>query len=738
MVSVRQSHRKSLPSFQHWLDALNLPEKKAQALTHCWQLTSPLFEKDEFEQADKALLTAREMVEILAELNLDKDSLVAAMVCPLVHFKQLSLEQVATDYGETVAKLVSGVEQMAAIKTLQSSSKKSQVDNQQIENLRKMLLSMVDDIRAVVIKLAERVCYLRLIKNADEDIKVVAAKETSLIYAPLANRLGIGQLKWELEDISFRYLHPETYMQIARLLDEKRRDRERYMEDFVQSLQQRINEAGIKGHVYGRPKHIYSIWKKMQKKSLAFDQLFDVRAVRIIVDQLQDCYAALGVVHTTWKHLPSEFDDYIATPKPNGYQSIHTVVLGPEGKAVEIQIRTEQMHQDAELGVAAHWRYKEGSTQKQSNSFDDKIKWLRQLLLWQEDVAENGELVEQLKNEVFDDRIYVYTPKGEVVDLPAGSTPLDFAYYIHSNVGHCCIGAKVSGRIVPFTYQLQTGDQVEILTSKKPNPSRDWLNPQLGYLNSARARAKVQHFFRLQDRDKHLEHGQEQLDEAIKALNVNTSSIDWSNILAKFNVKSLDELYINIGNGNTKLQAVVNAIKQQITATHPLPELSAEDVIKTATSSHHKADANGIIVSGVGNLLTHIAKCCHPLPGDDIVGFITQGRGISVHRQDCEQFLHLEKEQPERTIEVQWGEDKQERFEAIIRVVCHDRQGLVRDISTIVTNERVSIYGMESRSDVKAQTVTMTLTIEVPNQTVLAKLMNKIALINDVIEVTRI
>ncbi|MEC7285754.1 MAG: TGS domain-containing protein, partial [Pseudomonadota bacterium] len=346
----------------------------------------------------------------------------------------------------------------------------------------------------VVIKMAERICALQQVKKADEETRVMVARECASIYAPLANRLGIGQLKWELEDLAFRYLHPITYKQIAHQLDGKRRERAEYIETIVGDLQGLLDSEEIRAEVYGRPKHIFSIWKKMQKKRLTFEQLFDIRAVRIIAERLQDCYAALGTVHASYKHLPNEFDDYIATPKPNGYQSIHTVIVGPGGKSVEIQIRTQKMHQDAELGVAAHWKYKEGSTGKQSG-YDERINWLRRILAWQEEVAESGDLVEELRSQVFDDRVYVFTPKGDVIDLPQGATPLDFAYYIHSNVGHRCIGAKVNGRIVPFTYLLQSGDQIEVLTGKEPNPSRDWMHPGLGYVHSSRARATIHSFF---------------------------------------------------------------------------------------------------------------------------------------------------------------------------------------------------------------------------------------------------
>ena len=731
MVSVRKSHLMSETNFENWLHGLSLSDAKNTALENIWHKVNERFEQDS-ECQTKSL----EMVEILAELNLDKDSLCAAFLIPLIERDHLTLEWLEEQVSKQILLLCKGVLQMDAIKTLQQSQT-SQVASNQVDNIRKMLLAMVEDVRAVVIKLAERVCNLRLIKNGSEEERVLAAKETANIYAPLANRLGIGQLKWELEDISFRYLHPDVYKDIAKKLDEKRLDREQYMVDFVDSLQQQIEQMQVKGHVYGRPKHIFSIWKKMQKKSLDFEQLFDVRAVRIIVDRLQDCYAALGAVHTTWKHLPSEFDDYVATPKPNGYQSIHTVVLGPQGKAIEVQIRTEQMHQDAELGVAAHWRYKEGSASGKTSGFDEKINWLRKILQWQEDVSESGEVLDEIRSQVFEDRIYAFTPNGDVIDLPAGSTPLDFAYYIHSNVGHCCIGAKVFGRIVPFTYQLNTGDQVEILTSKKPSPSRDWLNPNLGYIHSSRARAKVAHYFKLLDRDKHIEHGKELLDAEIAKHSIENP--DLIGAAERFNVNSQEDLYSAVGSGNARLQQVINFLLQVHEKSIPKTELDPQSLISQPTSQKSKSfDKDSVIVSGVGNLLTHMAKCCQPVPGDDITGFITQGRGISVHRRDCDQLLHLLSQQPERELEVQWGDSSSKAYLASVQILASDRQGLLRDISTIISNERVLIVGMDSQVDKKKQSSRMTINLEITNSDMLNRIMNKIALIDDVLDVKRL
>jgi len=742
MVSVRKSHQVVSVDFKHWLAEQSFVPAKQQALERLWVIVASYF-----QQQERCLLKSMEMVEILSSLNLDSDSLSAAFLTPLLENNLISHDFINEHFSKNIVMLCQGVEKMAAIKGLRQQSSAGNVDN-----LRRMLLAMVEDVRAVVIKLAERLCDLREQKNNDEETRVLAAKESASIYAPLANRLGIGQLKWELEDISFRYLHPQVYKKIAKLLDETRLEREQYMNDFVDNLNQQLQLLQINGTVYGRPKHIFSIWKKMQQKSLDFEQLFDVRAVRVVVEKVQDCYSALGIVHTQWRHLSAEFSDYVATPKPNGYQSIHTVVVDSAGKSIEVQIRTQQMHDDAELGVAAHWRYKEGSSSKSSsnslprkassknNRFDDKIGWLRKILQWQDDIAQSGELLDELRSQVFEDRIYVFTPSGDVIDLPMGSTPLDFAYYIHSNVGHCCIGAKVFGKIVPFTHRLTTGDQVEVLTSKQPNPSLDWLNPSLNYIHSSRARAKVQHFFKLQDRDKHLAQGKELLDAELAKLSyltINQSQL--KEATARFNVKTVDDLYAAIGSGNARLQQVINYFKQLEDKLKPAPVLDPQSLVRESNVGKNVAtDNNGITVSGVGNLLTHMAKCCSPVPGDAISGFITQGRGISVHRQDCEQLataLHL---QAERFVEVQWGLDDKQSYQASAQIIASDRQGLFRDISTIIANEKVSIIGIESHSDNAKQTMSMKIKMEVTSSELLTRVLEKLHQLDDVIEVKRL
>ncbi|HCM46270.1 MAG TPA: GTP diphosphokinase [Colwellia sp.] len=737
MVSVRKSHQITVQSFEQWLTGLALTDVKADALSALWLQVSNCYQHKEAEKLE-LLNKSMEMVEILSNLNLDADSLVAAFIAPLLANNIIDIKFVKEHFSKDILMLCQGVEQMAAIKALRQQSNQSNgQDPQNIDNIRRMLLAMVDDVRAVVIKLAERLCDLREKKNSDEETRVLVAKESANIYAPLANRLGIGQLKWELEDISFRYLHPQVYKKIAKLLDETRLEREQYMTSFVGHLNNELKALSINGEVYGRPKHIYSIWNKMQEKSLDFEQLFDVRAVRVVVEKVQDCYSALGIVHTQWQHIAKEFSDYVATPKGNGYQSIHTVVLGPEGKSVEVQIRTKQMDDDAELGVAAHWRYKEGQASGKTNSFDDKIGWLRKILQWQDDVAESGELLDELRSQVFEDRIYVFTPSGDVIDLPMGATPLDFAYYIHSNVGHCCIGAKVFGKIVPFTHRLQTGDQVEVLTSKQPSPSRDWLNPNLNYIYSSRARAKVQHFFKLLDRDKYIVQGKELFENEIVKHDIAT--IDLLAAAKRFNMKTVDDLYAAIGTGNARLQQVINHFTLLDSKFKPAPEIDPQSLVKQSSANKGLAqDDNGITVSGVGNLLTHMAKCCQPVPGDTISGFITQGRGISVHRQDCEQLANALNLQAERLVEVQWGSDNKQSYQASAQIVGSDRQGLLRDISTIIANERVSIVGMDSHTDKVKQTVSMHLKLEVASSELLTRVLDKLRQLDDVTQVRRL
>ncbi|MDR8524637.1 MULTISPECIES: GTP diphosphokinase [Shewanella] len=735
MVSVREAHF-SDPDFQleEWVQRYISDASEAQTLLSLIEQVELLVGQKK-EASVTVLKRAREMIEILAPLNMDIETLQAAILFVVFDADLISKQDIEEGFGDKLSILVSSVETMNAIGALKIGNQ-TRNGEPQIDNIRKMLLAMVEDVRAVVIKLAERICLLREIKNADEEVKVLTAREIADIYAPLANRLGIGQLKWELEDISFRYLHPQTYKDIAKQLDGKRLDRETFIDDFVSQLQARLDKDQIRAKVYGRPKHIYSIWKKMKGKQLKFDELFDVRAVRIVTDRLQDCYGALGVVHTLWHHIPREFDDYVANPKPNGYQSIHTVVVGPEDKTVEIQIRTEQMHEDAELGVAAHWKYKEGSASGKQSGYEEKINWLRKILQWQEDVAESGNLVDEVRSQVFEDRVYVFTPSGEVVDLPLGSTVLDFAYYIHSQVGHKCIGAKVDGRIVQFTYQVETGQRIEIITSKHPNPKRDWLNPNLGYIRTSRARSKILHWFKQQDRDKNIVAGKEMLETELAKSQLHIK--DAQSAVERFNLVSMDDLLAGIGGGDIRLNQVVNHVQSRLRTKELTDEAAVEDLVKKSQSKSTKKGKGQVEVSGVGNLMSHIAKCCQPVPGDEIFGFITKGRGISVHRADCDQVKELLRASPERAVDVVWGENYSGGYKIRLSIVANDRSGLLRDLTSVLAAEKTHVMAMSSTSDVKTQTAIIELELELYNLEGLSKVLSKINQVDGVMQARRL
>lgn len=742
MVAVRGSHLLNPKDFEieKWCANLNVAENVKANLMTAWHYSQQKMTlRAEHQQEEAHLLTfGVEMVEILNSLNMDADSLFTAMLFPIVRDQLVDLAQIEEDFGANISKLVRGVIEMDNIRQLNITHSASSL---QVDNVRRMLLAMVDDFRCVIIKLAERIAFLRdAEKNYTEEERVLAAKECANIYAPLANRLGIGQLKWELEDYCFRYLHPEQYRAIAKLLKERRLDREQYITDFVSELSGYLQENIPQVEVYGRPKHIYSIWRKMQKKHLEFSDLYDVRAVRIVVQKLQDCYTALGIVHTHFKHLPKEFDDYVANPKPNGYQSIHTVVLGKGGKPIEVQIRTQQMHDDAELGVAAHWKYKEGASAGRSG-YEEKIAWLRKLLAWQDDITDSGEVMAELRSQVFDDRVYVFTPKGEVVDLPTGSTPLDFAYAIHSEIGHRCIGAKVGGRIVPFTYQLQMGDQVDIITQKNPNPSRDWLNPNLGFTHTAKARAKIHAWFKKQDRDKNIPAGKELLESEINRLGISLKQVE-QQALPRYNLKNLDDLYAGIGGGDIRIGPLINFLQNKfikISAQEVDEEILRHVSTKSAANAQQKTERKDcVIVEGVGNLMHHIARCCQPIPGDSIVGYITMGRGISIHRCDCEQFLELQSVHPERVVESRWGDNYSNGFHLNIRIVASDRNGLLRDITTVLANDKISVLGVSSRTDTKRQVANIDMQIELNNVEMLSKILSRLEKLDDVIEAKRL
>ena len=729
MVAIRHSHELNPATFElaGWSESLHMSPVTFNKLQNVWQYSQEKLEPSQYE----LMWDGIEMAEILYGLNMDDDSLVAAMLFPLIKGNIIDLVQVKEDFSNHVKNLVKGVLEMENIRQLSSNS----ASDLQIDNIRRMLLAMVDDFRCVVIKLAERITYLRTKNRYSEEDIVLAAKECSHVYAPLANRLGIGQLKWELEDYCFRALHPQCYRQIAKFdLGERRVDREKYIANFVADLTASLKEELDEVQVYGRPKHIYSIWKKMQKKNLRFDQLFDIRAVRVIVPKLEDCYTALSIIHTQYKHLPEHFDDYIAQPKPNGYQSIHTVVLGKGDKPIEVQIRTQKMHDDAELGVAAHWKYKEGATAGRSG-YEEKIIWLRKLLAWQNDIADSGDVLDEMRSQVFDDRVYVFTPRGEVIDLPKDATPLDFAYAIHSEIGHRCIGAKVAGKIVPFTYNLKMGDQVEIITQKQPNPSRDWLNPNTGFVNTSKARSKIIAWFKKLDREKNIPIGREALEAEMTKLGLTHKQIE-TYALPRYNLKQMDDLYAGIGGGDIKLNQLSHYLQSRL--IKPTAEQEDEAVLKQLNkNSHQKAQNGQVIIEGVGNLMHSIARCCQPIPGDPIVGYITQGRGISIHKADCEQLFELQSLNPTRVVEAQWGSYAGEGLSLTIRIIANDRNGLLRDVSAIMANEKVNVLSVASRIDAKRSLAIINMEIQMNNVAMLNKILARITLLDDVIEARR-
>ena len=729
MVAIRHSHELNPATFElaGWSESLHMSPVTFDKLQNAWRYSQEKLDPTQYE----LMWDGIEMAEILYGLNMDDDSLVAAMLFPLVKGNIIDLVQVKEDFSNQVKNLVKGVLEMENIRQLSSNS----ASDLQIDNIRRMLLAMVDDFRCVVIKLAERITYLRTKNRYSEEDIVLAAKECSHVYAPLANRLGIGQLKWELEDYCFRALHPQCYRQIAKFdLGERRVDREKYIANFVADLTASLKEELDEVQVYGRPKHIYSIWKKMQKKNLRFDQLFDIRAVRVIVPKLEDCYTALSIIHTQYKHLPEHFDDYIAQPKPNGYQSIHTVVLGKSDKPIEVQIRTQKMHDDAELGVAAHWKYKEGATAGRSG-YEEKIVWLRKLLAWQNDIADSGDVLDEMRSQVFDDRVYVFTPRGEVIDLPKDATPLDFAYAIHSEIGHRCIGAKVAGKIVPFTYNLKMGDQVEIITQKQPNPSRDWLNPNIGFVNTSKARSKIIAWFKKLDREKNIPIGREALEAEMTKLGLTHKQIE-TYALPRYNLKQMDDLYAGIGGGDIKLNQLSHYLQSRL--IKPTAEQEDEAVLKQLNkNSHQKAQNGQVIIEGVGNLMHSIARCCQPIPGDPIVGYITQGRGISIHKADCEQLFELQSLNPTRVVEAQWGSYAGEGLSLTIRIIANDRNGLLRDVSAIMANEKVNVLSVASRIDAKRSLAIINMEIQMNNVAMLNKILARITLLDDVIEARR-
>ncbi len=655
--------------------------------------------------------------QITAELGIDPVAIQAALLHDVPEDTEYSLPDLEDRFGAEVAHMVDGVTKLSKFSTHSH-------EQQQAENIRKMLLAMAEDIRVVLIKLADRLHNMRTLYALPSEKQVRIARQTMEIYAPLAERLGIWQMKWELEDLAFKVLEPERFRELAKLLDTRRKGREGYIERAIAELEPKLKAAGIEADLQGRPKHIFSIYKKMQRKSAEFGEIYDVYAIRILVDDVRDCYAALGIVHALWRPIPGQFDDYIAVPKNNLYQSLHTAVIALDGKPLEIQIRTHAMHQVSEVGIAAHWRYKEGS--KSDREYDAKLAWLRQLMDWQRDVSDATEFVEGIKLDIFQDQVFVFTPKGDIKDLPAGATPLDFAYRIHTDVGHRTIGAKVNNRLVPLDYRLKNGDIVEIVTTKgEHGPSRDWMN----VVRTSHAREKIRQWFKRKDRDENIVHGRESLERELRRLarkSIQAVGHDKiAEVVKQYNMDSLDDFYAAVGYGAISAQQVVMRLGVVDDAEVGLPTVAPATI---------PARTGGVRVKGVGDLLVRFAKCCHPIPGDPIVGFITRGKGVTVHLQSCPTVLN-EREVP-RLIEVEWEAAPAQTYPIAIRVEGYDRTGLLNDITQVVAENKVNIVAAAVHVN-PDHTAIVTATLQVASVSQLARVMSRIEGLKDVLSVQR-
>jgi GTP pyrophosphokinase len=716
-------------------DAASDTEQTANARRRARELLAKLATAvgEDQPKAQPSLARAQAIVDILVSLTDDDDILGGALLLPLLEAEVITPEQAIATVSAAANRIASELQRLGSlninIPTSTGGGRAApSLSSNQAEGLRKMLLAIVTDPRLVLVKLAAQLQQLRDSKDAPAAERERLAYETREVYAPLANRLGVWQLKWELEDLSFRYLDPESYKTIAGWLASKRIDRERYIDDVIATLRRELDKVHIpNAEIAGRPKHIYSIWRKMHRKGLQFDQLYDVRAVRVLVDSIADCYAALGIVHGMWPYIPGEFDDYIATPKDNLYRSLHTAVIGPGKLPLEVQIRTREMHAHAELGVAAHWRYKEGG--KANPAYEQKIVWLRQVLEPSERGEESeGEFLDRVRSELFEDRVYAISPRGEVVDLPRGATPLDFAYHIHSDLGHRCRGAKVNGRMVPLNQVLQNGDQVEIITGKQLNPSRDWLVPSLGYLASPRNRNKVRSFFRKLDEEQNTQQGRQILERELQRLAVH--SVTLPELISEFNVDNADQLYRAIGEGEINAAQISGAVQRRAK-----PQELPTPVLKRPAAEPKKA--SGITIDGVDDLLSNFAGCCSPVPPEAIAGYITLGRGVSIHRDDCGNFKRLAIANPERVIPVEWGTGGDRSFPVDVNVRAYDRRGLLRDISAVLADSKINIHAMNTLTHETDGIADMNLKITVHDLEELSRVLARIQGLHNVLSARR-
>jgi GTP diphosphokinase / guanosine-3',5'-bis(diphosphate) 3'-diphosphatase len=677
-----------------------------------------------------------EVAYILAEMHMDAETLAAALLHDVVEdVRSITINDLQREFGDVVATIVDGVTKLEKVPINTEIDPRRRTADRDVEYIVKMLMGMGDDVRVVLVKLADRLHNMRTLHYMKPEKQTRIAHETLDIFAPLANRLGIWQIKWELEDLAFRYIDPEAYREIADNLSERRSDRDGYLQNVIAVLRRELEKAGLRNvALSGRPKHIYSIYKKMGRKNVDLDKVYDVRAVRVIVDDKVQCYTVLGIVHSIWRPIPGEFDDYIAAPKDNFYQSLHTAVYDNDGKTLEVQIRTREMHEHAEYGIAAHWRYKEGKDGARDEAYERRIEYIRRLM---EDVRKSedaSDFMENMKNDVFKDRVYAVTPKGDVVDMAAGATPIDFAYHIHTDLGHRCRGAKVNGHNVSLNHVLKTGDQVDIIATKQGGPSLDWLNPDLGYVNTPRARQKVKYWFRKQHRDRNIAAGRDMLEREMKKLGV-LSSMQLEQVASFFDYDRVDDLLAMIGAGEITGRDIANHVLEHekpklTTVTQEVEAFKVKPAPLVVDASH------GVSIQGMGGMLVSLAKCCHPVPGDAVVGFITRGRGVAVHRQGCPNMVNLAESERSRLIDVDWGSAQQELVYPVpLEVVAYDREGLLRDITTLISDDKINISHVSVET---AQGIaTIHLTLQIGDMSQLSRILTRIERIRSVVEVRR-
>lgn len=683
------------------------------------------------KSGEKFFIHPANVALILAELELDESTIIAGLLHDVVEDTRYTYEDITREFGEEIALLVDGV---TKLKQFTYETK----EERQAENLRKMFLAMAKDIRVILIKLVDRLHNMRTLNYMNEAKKKEKAMETLEIYIPIANRLGISKIKWELEDLCLRYTDPEGYYDLVEKVAKKRKEREEYINGVIDELKKDLNNHDMEYEIYGRPKHFYSIYKKMVYQNKSFEEIFDLTAIRVLVDNVKDCYAILGIVHTKWKPIPGRFKDYIAMPKSNMYQSLHTTVIGPMGEPFEIQIRTLEMHRIAEYGIAAHWKYKEGKTD--DDQIDKKLTWLRQLLEWQRELKDPKEFMESLKIDLFTNQVFVFTPKGDVIDLPVGSTPVDFAYKIHSAVGNKCIGAKVDGRIVPLDHKVKTGNIIDVLTSNNSNgPSRDWLK----FVKSTQAKNKIRQWFKKERREENTQRGKELLEKEAKRLGYSAKELlknEWLTIvMKKLRFNNIEDLYAAMGYGGIALNQVTPKLKELYKEEHkenkPVEEL--ENVQTNASKRKpKKTPKQGVNVKGIDNILVRFAKCCSPVPGDAIIGYITRGRGVTIHRKDCPNIQN-DPTSYDRLIEVEWHADKKIAYSTEIQIVARDRKGLLAEMTNTITESKLHVTAINARTT-KEKLAVINLTIEITDTEQLSKLMNKFRTFRDVIDVKRV